>query len=121
MIHEVELLGIDETGWHGVYAHEREDGQIFVADVWFRVEINEQSEVSDSLSATADYSRIIDSVRTRIAGEPVNLIETLARELLQIVLAAHPAIVWARVKLHKPQAPVSRAVSDISVSVTSER
>ncbi|MEY3029105.1 MAG: hypothetical protein RL198_502, partial [Actinomycetota bacterium] len=96
MIHEVALLGIDEMGRHGVYDHERTEGQLFVADVWFRVEINEHAEASDSLSVTADYSRIVESVRLRIAGEPVNLIETLARELLKIVLEAHPAIVWAK-------------------------
>ena len=118
MIHEIALLGIDEVGRHGVFDHEREHGQPFIVDVRFRIEIDEGQ---DQLTATADYGQIVDLVRTCIAGTAVNLIETLARNLLTAVLTEHPAIVWAQVTVHKPQAPLTRAISDISVTVSEQR
>ena len=121
MIHEIALLGIDEIGYHGVFDHERREGQPFVVDLHLHVEIDADSDEPDDLAATADYGRIIDMVRSRIAGEPVNLIETLARNLLAIVLDAHPAITRVQVTVHKPKAPVSRAISDISVTVSGVR
>ncbi len=121
MIHEISLAGIEELGYHGVFDFERQQGQEFVVDVRFRIEIDAASPTSDSLSATADYGQIIDLVRSRIAAEPVNLIETLARELMRKVFEANSSIEWVEITVHKPQAPVSRAIADISVTVSSSR
>jgi len=30
---QIQLLGLSATGYHGVFEHERRDGQLFVADV----------------------------------------------------------------------------------------
>lgn len=121
MIHEIALLGIEEQGYHGVFKHERSAGQPFVADLRFRIAIDPHGSGSDELAATADYSYLIDQVRNRIATNPVNLIETLARDLMRVAFDSNPAIVWVQVTLHKPEAPVSRAISDISVTVSGNR
>lgn len=55
-----------------------------------------------------------------LTGEPVNLIETLADRLLGICLA-DPRVVRATVTVHKPEAPVPHAFTDVAVTMTRTR
>ena len=51
-----------------------------------------------------------------VAGEPVNLIETLAERIAAAVLA-DSRLASVRVTVHKPGAPIDAEFSDVSVSI----
>ena len=55
-----------------------------------------------------------------VAGEPVNLIETLARRLVDACLADR-RVAAAQVTVHKPGAPIPHAFTDVSVTLRRER
>jgi dihydroneopterin aldolase / 2-amino-4-hydroxy-6-hydroxymethyldihydropteridine diphosphokinase len=55
-----------------------------------------------------------------VAGEPVRLIETLADRLARVCLA-DPAVLEARITVHKPQAPLGRPFGDVSVTICRAR
>lgn len=44
MTDEIALTGIRATGYHGVYDHERRDGQEFVADVVLGIDARRRRE-----------------------------------------------------------------------------
>jgi dihydroneopterin aldolase len=55
-----------------------------------------------------------------VAGEPVNLLETLAERLAGICLADE-RVVAATVTVHKPEAPVPVTFADVAVTIRRER
>jgi 7,8-dihydroneopterin aldolase/epimerase/oxygenase len=111
----LRLTGLRVRGRHGVLAEERRDGQDFVVDVELAVDVREAA-ADDDLSLTADYGVLAERLADVVAGEPVDLIETLAERLAAVCLA-DPAVRTATVTVHKPQAPVRVPFDDVSVTV----
>jgi dihydroneopterin aldolase len=115
----ISITGLRLMGYHGVFEHEKHDGQEFVIDLHIELD-TVQAGASDDLADTLDYSLIVDEVAARVTGESVDLIETLAEDIAAIVLS-HPQPTAVSVSVHKPQAPVSHPVSDIAVTIRRER
>jgi dihydroneopterin aldolase/2-amino-4-hydroxy-6-hydroxymethyldihydropteridine diphosphokinase len=115
----IRLTGIRATGYHGVLDHERRDGQVFVADVVLHVDTREAA-AADRLEATVDYSALAAEVRDVLAGEPADLIETVAERIAAVALD-RPAVAAVDVVLHKPEAPVGVPVTDVAVEVHRSR
>ncbi|MDR0837238.1 MAG: dihydroneopterin aldolase [Propionibacteriaceae bacterium] len=106
----ISITGLKAKGYHGVFAHERENGQPFVVDLEIEVAAGE----GDDLSETLNYATVCDEVAAIVSGEPVNLIETLADRIADAVLA-HSQAKAVEVAVHKPQAPVAVPFGDIAV------
>ncbi|ALJ22011.1 dihydroneopterin aldolase [Microbacterium sp. No. 7] len=116
MTDEIRLTGIRATGFHGVYAHERREGQEFIADVALGLSLVRAAE-TDDVADTVHYGELAEQVAALLAGEPVNLLETLAQRIAEAVLA-HPLVETATVTIHKPSAPIAVPFGDVSVTVT---
>jgi dihydroneopterin aldolase len=115
----VELRGLKARGRHGVLAHERALGQDFAVDVVLHLDTR-PAAAADDLTLTVDYGTLAQRVVAVVAGEPVDLIETLAQRIADVAL--EPAAVHAvDVRVHKPQAPVSVPFDDVVVSIHRER
>jgi len=119
MADHIALRGLRVRGFHGVLETERRDGQDFVVDVVLTVDTR-QAAVSDALDDTVDYAALSQRLADIVSGEPVNLIETLAKRLADACLA-HPLVEGAEVTVHKPSAPVPVEVADVSVTVVRRR
>ncbi len=111
----IQLSGLRVRGRHGVLPAERRDGQDFLVDVVLDVDLR-PAAASDSLSATVDYGALAGRLAAVVAGEPVDLIETLADRLADVCLES-PLVRSAEVTVHKPQAPIPLAFTDVSVTV----
>ncbi len=114
------LAGIHGFGYHGVFEHERINGQDFYVDLTLDVDLR-QASISDELSDTINYAELVDLVVAEIKGEPVSLIEKLAGRIADRVLSHSLQINSVDVSVHKPQAPVGSAVQDIAVKIHRER
>jgi dihydroneopterin aldolase len=115
----IELTGLRVRGRHGVFDHERRDGQDFVVDV--RLEVDTATAAgSDDLADTVDYGALAQALAEVVSGEPVNLIETLAERLAAVCLA-DPRVRAAAVTVHKPQAPIPLTFTDVAVHIRRER
>ena len=115
----VRLLGVRGTGFHGVFEHERREGQEFVVDVELVVDLT-PAAASDDLVDTVNYGEIGAAVLARIQGEPHDLIERVAGLVAMDVLA-HAAVDEVTVTVRKPQAPVGVPLDDVAVCVTRRR
>lgn len=111
----VSLTGLRVFGRHGVLPEERRDGQEFLVDVVLSVDTR-PAAASDDLADTVDYSALADALAAVVAGEPVDLIETLASRLADVCLADE-RVISAGVTVHKPAAPIAYAFSDVAVTV----
>lgn len=115
MLDRISITGLRVRGYHGVLTHERTAGQDFIVDAVLWLDAA-PAAAADDLSLTADYGAIAGRLAAIVAGEPVDLIETLADRLAAACLAASP-VKGAEVTVHKPQAPIGQEVADIAVTV----
>ncbi len=113
MADRIELRGLRARGHHGVFDHERRDGQDFVVDVsvWLDLSI---AAASDDLADTLDYGELAQLVHAIVAGEPCNLIEKLGADIAEAVMA-DDRLHAVEVTVHKPSAPIPVAFGDVAV------
>ena len=107
---QIRISGINSFGFHGVFPEERRVGQRFMADLILYTDLS-AAGLSDDLNEATDYSKIVPDVKAILEGEPVNLIETLAERVCDIVLRKYPRIESVEVTIYKPEAPVEAAVA----------
>src|SRR6185437_15919142 len=115
----IELRGLRVRGHHGVFEHERRDGQDFVVDVTVWMDLA-PAAASDDLADTLHYGELAERAAAIVAGEPSNLIETVAARVAEVVLA-DARVRAVEVALHKPQAPIPLEFADVAVVVHRSR
>ena len=113
MTDRIELRGLRVRGHHGVFDHERRDGQEFVVDitVWLDLDV---AAASDDLADTLDYGDLAQRAADIVAGPPRQLIETVAGEIADGVMADE-RVHAAEVVVHKPGAPIPLEFADVAV------
>ncbi len=119
MSDQIIITGIRGTGFHGVFAHERSNGQEFIVDVVLDLSVVEAA-ASDDLAMTVDYGVVAQQVHARIVGEPVDLIETLAEAIASDCLA-HGRVEGVEVTVHKPSAPITVPFGNVAVRIVRTR
>jgi 7,8-dihydroneopterin aldolase/epimerase/oxygenase len=119
MTDRIALTGLRVRGNHGVFDHERRDGQEFVVDVVLFVDTR-AAAASDDLADTIDYGVLAGGLAKVVAGEPVDLLETLVARLADVCLG-DSRVTAAEVTVHKPQAPIPLTFADVSVTIRRER
>lgn len=112
---QVSLVGINAYGRHGVFEHERRDGQQFRVDAVLHLDTR-PAAASDDLGDTIDYGALAIALAQVVRGEPVNLVETLAGRLAAVCLS-DSRVVAADVTVHKPHAPVTERFDDVRLVV----
>lgn len=113
---EITLTGLTVFGRHGVFDHERENGQEFTIDLHLQLDLS-AAAASDDVVDTVHYGELAEKVAAVVAGEPVNLIETLAQRIADVVLA-DARVQSVDVVVHKPHAPIPLTFSDVSVTIS---
>ena len=116
----ITLRGLRATGYHGVFAEERREGQIFAVDACLELDLR-RAAASDRLRDTVSYAEIAAIVEDHITGEPLDLIEALAQRIALSVLGYDPRIQAATITVHKPSAPMSQDFSDVSIRLRRTR
>ncbi|MFI6167563.1 dihydroneopterin aldolase [Nocardia sp. NPDC051052] len=115
----IELRGLRAFGHHGVFDHERRDGQEFVVDLTVWVDFA-AAAASDDLADTVHYGELAGNAVRIIEGPPRNLIETVVSEIADDVLT-DPRISSVEVVVHKPSAPIPHAFADVRVVTSRHR
>ncbi len=113
----IRIVGIKGFGYHGVFESERANGQDFYVDVELEVDLTRAS-VSDDVKDTINYAEVTDMVAEEISTNPVSLIEKLAGRIAERIKVTFAQAARVTVTVHKPQAPVSADVTDISVTIS---
>jgi len=112
------LSGLRVRGRHGVLPHETELGQVFVVDLELVLDLVPAGR-SDDLDTTVDYGSLAGRVAEVVGGRPRKLLEALAEDLAQLVLADQ-RVRQVRVRVTKPEAPLP-VDGSAAVEITRER
>ena len=111
----IRLTGLRVRGHHGVLPEERRAGQEFVVDVALSLDLR-RAALSDDVADTVHYGELAEQLAAVVAGEPVDLLETLATRLAEVCLQ-DGRVTGAEVTVHKPSAPIPLVFDDVSVTV----
>jgi dihydroneopterin aldolase / 2-amino-4-hydroxy-6-hydroxymethyldihydropteridine diphosphokinase len=116
---QIRLTGVSATGYHGVFEHEKRDGQTFVVDVVVHLDTR-RAAACDDLRHTLNYGELAQLVVAVVEGPACDLIETLAERIAATVLA-DGAVSAVDVAVHKPQAPIPVPFGDVVVAIRRDR
>jgi dihydroneopterin aldolase len=119
MADRITLTGLRVRGHHGVYEHERRDGQDFVVDVTVWIDLA-GAAATDDVADTVHYGELAGRVAEIVSGTPRNLIETVGKEIAEDVMKdgrAHAV----EVTIHKPNAPIPLDFADVAVTIRRSR
>ncbi|CAN7642824.1 dihydroneopterin aldolase [Mycolicibacterium frederiksbergense] len=113
MADRIELRGLTVRGNHGVFDHERRDGQDFVIDLTVWIDLD-GAAATDDLADTLNYGTLAERAAAIVAGPPRNLIETVSAEIAEDVMSDE-RVHAVEVVVHKPSAPIPLTFSDVAV------
>jgi dihydroneopterin aldolase len=115
----ISLRGLRVFGRHGVLPEERVTGQEFIIDAVLWLDVR-PAAASDDLTQTVSYADVAHRLHKIVAGEPVQLIETLADRLAAACLD-EDLVQQAEITVHKPSAPIGLPFDDVTVTVVRNR
>lgn len=115
----IELNNMSFYGFHGCFEEERLIGTNFRVD--FRFETNtERAEESDNIEDTISYLDVYQTIK-RVFEEPVNLLEFIARKILETCFQEYPSIENAEVKVSKLNPPLGGKLEGVSITLGRSR
>jgi dihydroneopterin aldolase len=119
MTDRITLTGLRVHGRHGVFEHERREGQDFLVDITVWID-TDRAAATDELTDTLHYGELAERAAAIVGGPPRNLIETVAAEIADDVMRdarAHAV----EVTVHKPSAPIPLPFTDVAVTARRSR
>ena len=119
MTDRITLTGLKVRGHHGVYEHEKRDGQDFLVDVTVWIDLNTAAR-TDDVADTLDYGALATRAAEIVGGKPRDLIETVATELAEDVMTDE-RVHAVEVTIHKPSAPIPLSFNDVAVVIRRSR
>jgi dihydroneopterin aldolase len=119
MADRIALTGLRVRGNHGVFEHEKRDGQEFVVDITLWLDLSSASR-TDDLKETYHYGELAEMAAAIIGGEPCDLIETVAGRIADAAMT-DTRLHAVEVTVHKPSAPIPLKFDDVSVTIRRSR
>lgn len=117
---KISIKGLKLFAYHGVNPEEKENGQNFVIDLDYYVNIARACQM-DTLDDTVSYAKVVKTIRRVFTAEKYDLIEKAAQVIADAVLDEFEDIFKVEVTLKKPEAPISAEFDYVAVSITRER
>ncbi|HEX6340790.1 dihydroneopterin aldolase [Umezawaea sp.] len=119
MSDRITLTGLRVRGHHGVFEHEKRDGQDFLVDITAWLDLG-RAAATDDLAETLHYGELAESAAAIVAGEPYDLIESVAGRIADEVMTDQ-RLHAVEVTVHKPSAPIPLTFADVSVTIRRSR
>lgn len=119
MADRITLTGLKVRGNHGVFDHEKRDGQDFLVDITVWIDLA-GAAADDDLAQTLHYGQMAERAAAIVGGPSRDLIETVAAEIADDIMTdgrAHAA----EVTIHKPSAPIPLSFADVAVTIRRSR
>ncbi|MGW3468000.1 dihydroneopterin aldolase [Saccharopolyspora sp. NPDC000995] len=119
MADRITLTGLKVRGNHGVFDHEKRDGQDFFVDITVWIDLGDAAK-SDDLAKTLHYGELAERAEAIVAGPPKDLIEAVAGEIADDIMSDE-RVHAAEVTIHKPSAPIPLTFADVAVTIRRSR
>lgn len=116
----LHLKNMTFYGYHGHLAEEKTLGQRFMIDLTLSLDMAEAAR-TDDLSTTVDYVQVFAICRDVVEKDRVKLLETLASDILDRILADFPRVVEAAITIRKPSVPMAAVLDYVAIEASKSR
>jgi len=116
----IEIRDLRVVGRHGVLPEERERAQPFSVDIVVWVDMV-AAQRSDALADTVDYGALAQVTADIVGQRSFQLLEALAGNVAEALLAADPRVEAAEVSVRKLRPPLALDVASTGVRVLRSR
>lgn len=103
-------------GFHGVLEEEKTLGQKFFVDLEMNLDLSEAGR-TDQVENTVSYADVYDDVKYFVESARYNLIEALAENICNMILAKYSQVMEVMVRVKKPEAPVRGIFDHFAVEI----
>src|SRR5690606_11755187 len=110
---KIMLEGLELYAYHGVHPEERENGQIYLVQLTLETQLD-VAGATDLLEHTIDYSEVYRRIKEAMAI-PSNLLEHVAKRILDSLKIHFPEIERSEIKITKPHPPIEGKIGGVSV------
>ncbi len=117
---KIIIKGLRLKAYHGVNPEEKENGQTFLLDITAQLD-TKKAGLSDDLSDTVSYAKMIKTATAIFTAEKNDLIERAAERVASGLLSEYCALQSVTVLLKKPEAPINADFDYVAVEITKER
>lgn len=117
---KISIKGLKLFAYHGVNPEEKEEGQNFIIDLDYYVNIAKAC-YHDDIEDTVSYAKVVKVIRAAFTGEKYDLIERASQVIADAVLEAFPEVFKVEVTLKKPEAPIKADFDYVAVTIVRER
>jgi len=115
-MHTLTVKSLQFHAGHGLHDFEKNQGNRFEVDLVFTSDFTRAGQ-TDSISDTIDYSQVQKLLKNVFDGEPVNLIETLARKIGDTLMNAFPEVHELEVRVRKMNPPIEIKTEYVQISM----
>lgn len=112
---QIEIRGLRVHAHHGVFEHEKRDGQVFVLDVVLDID-SQIAARTDHLDDTIDYAGVVDRVAELVRTSRFNLVEALGAHVAEDLLGIR-RVAAVKVRIAKPEVTFDEDVDAVLVTV----
>ncbi|MCX6235309.1 MAG: dihydroneopterin aldolase [Bacteroidetes bacterium] len=114
----ISLEGMEFYAHHGCFKEEKVIGTRFIIDFFLEADTTE-AEKTDDLTKTINYQTVYALVKEEM-DQASNLLEHVARQILDRVCRQFPQITFAEVTVSKINPQVGGKVEKVSVTLSTE-
>ena len=111
----IAIEGMEFYAYHGCFKEEKEIGTHFILDFYFTNNTS-RAEITDDLNETISYLDVYQLIKKEMAISS-DLLEHVARRILDQILATYETIEWAKVKIQKMNPPLGGKMKSVSFSL----
>ena len=117
---KITVKNLKLFAYHGVNPEEKENGQSFVIDLDYYLDLTSACK-SDDLNDTVSYAKVVKIIRKVFTEKSYDLIERAAQVVCEALFDEFKEIKKIDITLKKPQAPVKAEFDYMAVSLSRER
>ena len=111
------INNLEFIGFHGVFPEEKKLGQKFLVSLELTVDTREAGKTGD-LTKSVHYGLVAQDVEKLFLEKSIDLIETCAENIAEMVLKKYELVKEVKVIVKKPWAPLQMHFENVAVEIT---
>lgn len=114
---KIYINNLEFIGFHGVFSEEKKLGQKFLVSLELTVDTREAGKTED-LTKSVHYGLVAQDVEKLFLEKSIDLIETCAENIAEMVLKKYELVKEVKVIVKKPWAPLQMHFENVAVEIT---
>ena len=114
---KIYINNLEFIGFHGVFPEEKKLGQKFLVSLELTVDSREAGKTGD-LTKSVHYGLVAQDVEKLFLEKSIDLIETCAENIAEMVLKKYELVKEVKVIVKKPWAPLQMHFENVAVEIT---